>query len=141
MGKVALVENLNEPATINPQLVVFKDIKMNVKYFYYAMVSDILKYQISLSINGGVVPTLTQENIQNYIIPKPPLTEQKQIANYLDNKIANLNKTKAKIEKQINLLEEYKESLIYNVVTGKFDVRGEDIWAQILLKKVFKRIL
>ena len=55
------------------------------------------------------------------------ITEQKQIANYLDNKISKIDKTKSKIEKQINLLKEYKESLIYHVVTGKVDVRGEDI--------------
>lgn len=76
---------------------------------------------------GVKMPRASQDIINNMSILIPPLTEQKQIVNYLDNKIANLNRTKEKIEEQINLLEEYKESLIYNVVTGKVDVRGEDI--------------
>ena len=57
----------------------------------------------------------------------PPLNEQKQIANYLDKEISKIIKAINKIKEHTELLEEYKESLIYNVVTGKVDVRGEDI--------------
>ena len=55
------------------------------------------------------------------------LDEQNQIVNYLDKETSKLNKTIAKIKENINLLEEYKVSLIHHVVTGKIDVRGEEI--------------
>lgn len=55
------------------------------------------------------------------------LNEQKQIANYLDKKTAKINNIITKITENINLLEEYKNSLIHHVVTGKIDVRGEKI--------------
>lgn len=87
VGKVALVENLNEPTTINPQLVVFKDININSKFFYYAMVSDVIQFQLFKNLNGGVISTLSQENIQNYVIPLPESSEQQNIVDYLDQHI------------------------------------------------------
>lgn len=117
VGKVALVENLTEPTTINPQLVVFKNIIINPKFFYYGMISDILQYQISKNLNGGVISTLSQENIQNYVIPLPPNEEQKQIANYLDKQTAKIDTTIAKNKELIQLLEEKRTALINQVVT------------------------
>lgn len=117
VGKVALVENLKEPTTINPQLVVFKNIIINPKFFYYSMISDIFQYQVSKNLNGGVISTLSQENIQNYSIPIPPNKEQKQIANYLDKKTSKIDTTIAKNKELINLLEEKRTALINQVVT------------------------
>lgn len=49
----------------------------------------------------------------------PPLDEQKEIANYLDAKCAEIDKLIAKKEQLVKELESYKKSLIYEVVTGK----------------------
>lgn len=117
VGKVALVENLNEPTTINPQLVVFKNININPKFFYYAMVSDVIQYQISKNINGGVISTLSQENIENYVIPLPKYSEQQDIVDYLDKHLAKIENIIAKNEELIQLLEEKRVSLINQVVT------------------------
>ena len=56
-------------------------------------------------------------------IPLPPLSEQKQIAEYLDEKLSQIDKLIEKSKKAIELLKEKKESLITNAVTGKIDVR------------------
>ena len=117
VGKVALVENLNYPTTLNPQLTVFKNIQINNKYFYYTMISDVIQYQIALNVNGGVISTLSQENIQNYIIPLPSPNEQQQIANYLDKQTAKIDDTIAKNDELIQLLEEKRIALINQVVT------------------------
>lgn len=49
----------------------------------------------------------------------PPLVEQKEIADYLDAKCAEIDKLIAKKEQLVKELESYKKSLIYEVVTGK----------------------
>ena len=121
VGKVALVKNLNEPTTINPQLVVFKNIKINNEYFYYALISDSIQQQISSNLKGGVIFTLTQEEIANYIIPLPNTKEQIQIANYLDKKTSEIDKNIAKDKKLIKLLEEKKVALIHHIVTKGLD--------------------
>lgn len=52
----------------------------------------------------------------------PPITEQKEIADYLDAKCAEIDKLIAKKEQLAKELECYKKSLIYEVVTGKREV-------------------
>lgn len=55
------------------------------------------------------------------------IEEQKQIANYLDIRVNEINLIINKINSQIELLEEYKQSLIHHVVTGKVDVREVEV--------------
>ncbi len=55
-------------------------------------------------------------------VPVPPYIEQCQIADYLDSKCEMLDKTIADRNKAIEKLQEYKKSLIYEVVTGKKEV-------------------
>ena len=59
---------------------------------------------------------------------EPPLPEQKAIAEYLDKKTAQINELVSAKQKQIELLKEYKQSVIANVVTGKLnkDCRMKD---------------
>ena len=52
----------------------------------------------------------------------PPYNEQKQISKHLDQKTAQIDQQKAKIKQAIELLKEYRTSLITNAVTGKIDV-------------------
>ena len=65
------------------------------------------------------------ESIKEFKILIPPLTEQKQIATYLNEQTSEIELIIDKIKKNIVLLNEYKISLIHNVVTGKIDVREE----------------
>ena len=65
--------------------------------------------------------------IENYMMVTPPIDEQKEIIKYLDDEITKITLTISKIHENVALLEEYKTSLIHHVVTGKIDVRGEEI--------------
>lgn len=53
----------------------------------------------------------------------PPPTEQRAIADYLDAQTTALDAQKKNLEKSIDLLREYRASLITHAVTGKIDVR------------------
>lgn len=57
----------------------------------------------------------------NYL-PIPAFSEQKEIADYLDAKCAEIDRLIAKKEQLVKELESYKKSLIYEVVTGKREV-------------------
>lgn len=111
VGKVAYIEGLLEKATINPQFVVFKNIKMNKKLLYYILVSNVIQEQINSGINGGVVSTLTQQDINNYYIPYQNNIEQEKIANFLDKKTLQFDSIISKKEALIEKLEEAKKSL------------------------------
>lgn len=108
-GKSVLVHDLPMEATINPQIVVFKNLKIDTKFCIYFLQSNLIKYQIEKSVVGGTIPTISQNKIENYYILLPPISEQKIIANYLDNKCAEIDKIISSKEKQLNTLEEYKK--------------------------------
>ena len=62
---------------------------------------------------------LQADKFLNFTIPMPPLCEQREIAEYLDEKCSEIDKLIAKKEELLADLESYKKSLIYECVTGK----------------------
>ena len=67
-------------------------------------------------------PNINQEIVKCMDIPYPPLAEQQAIANYLDEKCADIDSLiQVKLSK-IDNLKEYKKSIIYEYVTGKREV-------------------
>ena len=78
--------------------------------------------QRDLCINGSTAPNLSAENVAQFFIYIPDITEQHEIADYLDAKCAEIDKLIAKKEQLVKELENYKKSLIYEVVTGKREV-------------------
>ena len=116
-GKSVYVTNLPQKATINPQLIVFKNILMNRKVFLYVLQTSIIQYQTELAVVGGTIPTISQEKIANFIFPVPPIKLQKRIADYLDDKCSEIDSLILDIQKQIEILEEYKKSVITEAVT------------------------
>lgn len=85
-------------------------------YYYYLMV-DNTKELLHLAKN--LRHSFTEEQLGQLKVPMPPLSEQQAIADYLDDKVVELDSLIAEKESLINDLEAYKKSLIYEVVTGK----------------------
>ena len=67
----------------------------------------------------SAVPGLNREDAYLNIVPLPSRGEQKITSDYLDKRTSVADFGIAKVEKSINLLNEFKSSLISNVVTGK----------------------
>ena len=119
-GKSALVEKLPTEATINPQLVLLKNIKgVQPKYLFYFLQSPLAKVQIEFIVSGGTIPTMSQEKMRNYTLPYPSAKEQNEISLFLDEQCTRIAGLIAEKQSLIDDLESYKKSLIYEVVTGK----------------------
>ena len=56
------------------------------------------------------------------MVPVPPVEVQESIATYLDKKCTEINICIDDKQRQLEVLEEYKKSLIYEYVTGKKEV-------------------
>ena len=97
------------------------------KFLFRSFESDKINKQFEHSANGVTRFGLGTYSLNNAYVCLPPLYEQKEIAAYLDDEISKIFKATNKIKKHITLLEEYKTSLIHHVVTGKIDVKGEEI--------------
>lgn len=85
------------------------------------------EYCYQLNHEGTVVAggqgNLNVKNVERYKIPLPPIEEQRQIVIYLDKYRQEMNEIISKYQKQIDLMQEYRTSLISQAVTGKIDVR------------------
>ena len=124
IGKCAVYDS-NEPATLNPQLVVVKNIKCNERFLYYSLISDNIQFDTLSAAMGSVIPTITQKAIGNFKIPLPPLPEQQRIADFLDTKCGILDRTIDAVSRQIEDLEKYKKALITKTVTKGICKKGE----------------
>ena len=88
---------------------------VNCKYLYYqALIIPFDRYATSTAL-----PSMTQTDLNLNIIGLPPTVEQAAIASYLDRKCATIDTSISNAQHQIELLQEYKQSLITEVVTGK----------------------
>jgi restriction endonuclease S subunit len=65
------------------------------------------------------VPT---DFVKEFIVPIPPLEEQNKIVQHIETETKRRDNTISKIEKEIELLQEYRTALISEVVTGKIKV-------------------
>jgi len=125
IGKTTIIPDKTPKMTINPQLIVLKNLKILPKFLYYQTVCKFIKESFKVEQTGSTTPTIAQEKINNFPILKPPSQEQQQIVDYLDNETTKIDKLVDIESKRIVLLKEYRQSLISEVVTGKVDVRDE----------------
>ena len=91
----------------------------DVDYLIYLLNSDLIQSGLKNRINKTTQEKINKDNVKDLQIVKPPLSEQQQIVEYLDEQTQKINKTISIEEKRIELLKEYRQSLISEVVTGK----------------------
>lgn len=77
---------------------------------------------ISTMTGTGGLKRVSSDFIRNCRIPVPDLQSQQQIADYLDEKCAKIDRIIQEKEQIIVKLTEYKKSIIYEYVTGKKEV-------------------
>ena len=89
-------------------------------YYYYYLMLDYTKELLHLAKN--LRHSLTEDQLGAIKQLVPPLDEQQEIADYLDNKCAEIEQIIADKKSQIETLDGFKKSLIYEYVTGKKEV-------------------
>ena len=92
--------------------------KNDLRWLWYGLSS----LRLTELNQDSAVPGLSRKDVYYSILPLPEKEEQKEIAVYLDSESAKIHQAINNIEKSIAQLEEYRKSLIYEVVTGKVKV-------------------
>ena len=103
---------------VNNHAHILKPIKDDYDYLSYIMEAA----DYTTSITGSAQPKLSQSKLSNIKLCIPPLSEQRQIADYLDTKCSQIDELIALKQQKITELQDYKKSLIYEYVTGKKEV-------------------
>lgn len=115
VGKTAIVKNLKEKATINPQLVVLKNIAINNLFLGYLIGFEFVQKQIVTAYVGGTIPTLSQNYISKFYIPLPSLPEQTAIAEAISDMDSEIEMLEKKLEKTKHI----KQGMMQELLTGK----------------------
>ena len=109
-------------STASSEFLVFQSSELDMNFLYYAIQSDSFIEEVNTSTYGSKMPRASWEYIKNMKIAFPTsLVEQQKIADFLDKKTAQLDKVKSLLEEQIQKLNAYRASLIYETVTKGLD--------------------
>ena len=119
LGKIGILED-NGSSNQQINAITFID-EFNPYYgaYYLDSISDII---VSLS-NFATLPIFNQTQTKDILILVPPIDEQNEINKYIFKIDDQTKKSTRKINSQIELLREYRTTLISDAVTGKIDVR------------------
>lgn len=91
---------------------------MLARYCWYILNSDIARSQYRYLQNStSGLGNLNADSISAVIVPIPPIGEQRAITSYLDKKVSEVDLLVDEVERSIELLEEYRKSVISEAVT------------------------
>lgn len=115
IGRVALIDI---PACTNQACCALGDSPyFENKFVYYWFLIN-RKNIVDIYSYGSGQPNISQDTIKRLHIPAPSRDEQKKVVAFLDNKMDAIDQLISKVENSIELLTEYRTSLISHVVGG-----------------------
>ncbi|MCI6449825.1 MAG: restriction endonuclease subunit S [Succinivibrio sp.] len=101
--------------------------KMYAKWLYYFSISNSYKEWSNLIFTQATIQNISAEKYSNLFIPIPNLGEQNRIINFLDKKCSEIDSLISDKKEQLEKLASYKQSMIYEYVTGKKEVPAQEI--------------
>ena len=93
------------------------------EYLYFALLAAPTTWQFHKAATGITRYGIGKNEIGAAVIPLPPRTEQDEICHTLARELESVDAAKDKVSREIDLILEYRDSLIAAVVTGQLDVR------------------
>lgn len=119
VGKVAIVDNLYEKASLNSGVLLIRTLPdYNKRFLFWVIQSEEFWRWFRLKNAGNsTIIHLYQGDFAEFSYTFPHKAEQLAIADYLDTQCAKIDSIIADIEQQIDVLKQYKKSLITETVT------------------------
>lgn len=122
IGKAAILSPSFPIGILHPCLIALRlnqKICQNDWLVMYVNETDCFKTDVYLSSNATTIDVIYTGTLKNIYIPIPPYEEQIEILKSIKEKCASIDSSISKAQYQVELLQEYKQSLITEVVTGK----------------------
>lgn len=123
IGKVAIVKNLKEKATLNSGIFVTRPLANSylTSFLYWVLNSPVFDRFIDYNKIGSTIQHLYQDTFEEFSFPVPSEEEQKIIATYLDRKTIQIDSLIVKKQRLIELLKEERATIINHAVTKGID--------------------
>ena len=120
-GRSCILPNDKDRYVLAVDIVILRT-QYNKKYFCYFTQCPEFQHTVEDYARGTAMKRISRTNLGAVKTVLPSIEEQNEIADYLDNKCAKIDKLIALKQSKIEKLQEYKKSLIYEYVTGKREV-------------------
>lgn len=126
-GGCAIVKCCTQPTYIqNSIMIVRSKSGYSVPYICFWLEVLVKRSYVDVVCNKATIPHFTKEKLSNVPIPTPSVSEQTEIAAYLEEKCGEIDACIELKREQLGVLEEYKKSVIYEYVTGKKGVESDE---------------
>lgn len=113
IGKLGIVKNLPQEATVNSSLLVIRGGEAFIpEYLYYFLSGPALQSIVKLRITGSATPHLFQRDIKEFMLALPPIEEQKEIVNIIRTYLATIDKVEDQIEKAETKIGKLTQSIL-----------------------------
>lgn len=120
IGRICQVPERFEPGILHPCIIKFRVDEKRINYEFLERVindSDLVKIQLMYKSNATTIDVIYSETLRNMVIPIPPMGEQIRIVNYLRPICTEIDGVVDDIHSQIDILEQYKKSVIAEAVS------------------------
>lgn len=104
--------------------IIARNKKFPSKYLAYLFLTKCWRTQIHAMVNGIKVFSIPQKLLSSTKIILPPISEQQEIAQYLDVKCAEIDELIKVKQEKVETLKQYRQSLIFEAVTGKTSIKN-----------------
>jgi len=139
IGKLGYVNEIPAEATINSSLLLIRaNNSVESKYLFYFLKGPKMQEIVKSRITGSTTPHLFQRDIKEFIIPIPPIEEQKEIVRILDGILENEKMAKeiSDVTEKIDLM---KKSILARAFRGELSTNNPDEESALeLLKEVLR---
>ncbi len=98
--------------------------ELDPDYLYSLLVGEAFYHHCAPDMTGVSVPHISPSQVEDFRVPIPPESEQREIASFITRKSSQYNELIGHAQSAIKHLQERRAALISAAVTGKIDVRG-----------------
>ena len=120
VGRVATIREKHLPAVLNQRVArLVPSVKMDSRYIYHLTRSDLVQREIQRSAKGAAQLNISTKDLSLIEVVIPPRAEQKTIAEKLDTLLAQVESTKARLERIPKNLKRFRQSVLAAAVSGR----------------------
>jgi type I restriction enzyme S subunit len=119
LGKTAIVDPYTEGAVASSLVIIRPSASVDSRFLYFFLVSPDGQSQIKLYDNGAAQPNLGAKSVAKYVIPVPARTEQRRVADALDELRAETQRLTRIYEQKLAALAALKKSLLHQAFCGE----------------------
>ena len=144
VGCVYQYKKIYEHATLAPNSILL-DMKENNRFYFYWFSNPIVGESLNILGNSTVQVKFNKSQLRQYMLPRPPLSEQQAIADYLDKTCSKIDEIIAEAKASIDEYKELKQSVIdkavlHGLCNGMMKDSGNDLIGKIPLSWEMRKL-